>query len=185
MHRTSVHHSQHVHLLGCISQHHQEHPTGRTIYPHAKKKDLGGRPRLVNVFEYRARFLRMIVALRFLNRENAPTQAKLALPEVLDTARAEVLAKTIVLLHDETTFQANDYARTQRGTKDDHRLVPKSRGAGIMISDFISEEGGYLCQTDVAGHDKYPQLKQFARESIAYGGNHWWLLDIQELPRAA
>ena len=128
-----------------------------------------------DVVEYRARFLRKMVALGFLNQENAPTpEAKVALPEDLDPPRPEVLAKTIVLFHDETTFQANDYERTQWGTKDDHMLVPKSRGAGIMISDFISEEGGYLCLTDdefAAGLDKYPQLKQFARRSIEYGEN--------------
>ena len=128
-----------------------------------------------DVVEYRAQFLRKMVALGFLNRENAPTpEAKLALPEDLDTPPAEVLAKTIVLFHDESTFQANDYERTQWGTKNDHMLVPKSRGAGIMISDFISEEDGYLCLTDeefAAGCKKYPRLKQFARGSIEYGEN--------------
>ena len=128
-----------------------------------------------DVVEYRTQFLRKMVALGFLNRDNAPTlEAKLALPEDLDTPRAEVLAKTIVLCHDESTFQANDYERTQWGTKNDHMLVPKSRGAGIMVSDFISEEDGYLCLTDeefAAGREKFPQLTQFARRSIEYGEN--------------
>ena len=63
-----------------------------------------------DVVEYGTQFLRKMVALGFLNRDNAPTlEAKLALPEDLDTPRAEVLAKTIVLCHDESTFQANDY----------------------------------------------------------------------------
>lgn len=47
-----------------------------------------------------------------------------------------------MLFHDESTFQANDYERTQWGTKDDHMLVPKSKGAGIMLSDFVSEHDG-------------------------------------------
>ena len=60
--------------------------------------------------QYRTQFLRKMVALRFLNRDNAPTlEAKLALQKDLDTPRAEVLAKTIVLCHDQSTFQANDY----------------------------------------------------------------------------
>ena len=111
----------------------------------------------------------------FLTRENAPTpEAKLALPEDLETPRSDVLAKTIVLFHDESTFQANDYERTQWGTKDDHMLVPKSKGAGIMISDFISEQDGYLKLSDeefAAGREKFPQLKQYARKSIEYGEN--------------
>ena len=81
-----------------------------------------------------------MIGLGFLNRDNAQTpEAKLALPEDLETLRSRVLAKTIVLFHDESTFQANDYECTQWGTKDDRMLVPKSKGAGIMISDFISE----------------------------------------------
>ena len=128
-----------------------------------------------DVVEYRAQFLRKMIAMGFLNRENAPTpEAKLALPEDLDAPQADILAKTIVLFHDESTFQANDYERTQWGTNSDHMLVPKSRGAGIMISDFISEEDGYLSLTDeefAAGRSKYPRLKQFARSSIEYGEN--------------
>ena len=128
-----------------------------------------------DVVEYRAQFLRRMVGLGFLNRENAPTpEAKLALPEDLETPRAAVLAKTIVLFHDESTFQANDFKRTQWGTKDDHMLVPKSKGAGIMVSDFISEQDGYLKLTDeefTRGKEKYPRLKQYGRRSIEYGEN--------------
>ena len=78
-----------------------------------------------------------MIALGFLNRDNAPTpEAKLALPEDLETLRADVLSKTIVLFHNESTFQANDYERTQWGTKDDLMLVPKS-GAGIMVRFYF------------------------------------------------
>ena len=59
-----------------------------------------------DVVEYCAQFLKKMVALGFFNRENAPTpEAKLALPEDLDTPRVEVLAKTIVLFQDESTFR--------------------------------------------------------------------------------
>ena len=102
-----------------------------------------------DVVKYRAKFLRKMVALRFLNRDNAPTpEARLALPEDLETPRADVLSKTIVLFHDESTFQANDYEQTQWRTKGDHFLVPKSKGTGIIVSDFISEQDGYLKLTD-------------------------------------
>ena len=50
-------------------------------------------------------------------------------------------------------------------------LVPKSRGAGIMVSDFISEQDGYLKLTDeeiTQGKEKYPQ---YGRRSIEYGEN--------------
>ena len=61
-----------------------------------------------DVTEYRAKFLRKMVALGFLNSENAPTpEAALSLPADIDTASAEQIAKTIVLFNDESTFQAN------------------------------------------------------------------------------
>ena len=127
-----------------------------------------------------------MIALGFLNRDNAPTpEAKLALPEDLETPPAAVLSNTIVLFHDESTFQANDYERTQWGTKDDHMLVPKSRGTGIMVSDFISEKDGYLKLTDeefAAGRERLPRLKQYARASIEYGENKdGWVLDVRKL----
>lgn len=66
-----------------------------------------------DVVEYRAQFLKRMVALGFLNQENAPTpEAKLALSEDLDPPRPEDLVKTIMLFHGESTFQANDYECT-------------------------------------------------------------------------
>ena len=44
-------------------------------------------------------------------------------------------------------------------------LVPKSRGAGIMVSDFISEQDGYLKLSDeefAIGRTIFPGLKQYA-----------------------
>ena len=48
----------------------------------------------------------------------------------------------------ETMFQACDYERTQRSTTGDQLLVPKSKVAGIMVSDFIGEKHGYLQLSD-------------------------------------
>lgn len=78
------------------------------------------------------------------------------------------------LFHDETTFHSNDFEKTRWGTKDDHILVPKSKGAGIMISDFISENEGFLSLTDdelKKAQAEYPGIKRYARESIEYGEN--------------
>ena len=50
-----------------------------------------------------------MVGLGFLNRENAPTEeAKLALPSDLCAPHTDVVEKTVLLFHDESTFQAND-----------------------------------------------------------------------------
>ena len=60
-----------------------------------------------DVVAYRTKFLRRMVSLGFLNPDNAPTdEAKNALPSDLGPPPAEVIEKTVVLFHDETTFQA-------------------------------------------------------------------------------
>ena len=90
-----------------------------------------------------------MVALGFLNSVNASTpEAALSLSKDIDTPSAEKIAKTIILFHDKSMFQANDCERTQWGERGEHMLVPKSRGAGIMVSDFISEQDGYLKLSD-------------------------------------
>lgn len=67
-----------------------------------------------DVVEYRGQFLRKMIGLGFLKRENILTpEAKLALPKDLETPRADVIAKTVVLFHDKSTFQVSDYERIQ------------------------------------------------------------------------
>ena len=54
-----------------------------------------------DVVEYRKVFLRRMVALGFLNRENAPTdEARNALPTDLECPLQEVMSKTVILFHD-------------------------------------------------------------------------------------
>ena len=57
------------------------------------------------------------------------------------------------------------------GKKDDQRLVPKSKGAGIMLSD---EKYVYLCLTgegyERAAKFRYPELvQQNARAFLEHG----------------
>ena len=67
-----------------------------------------------DVVEYRGQFVRKMIGLEFLKRENTLTlDANLALPKELETPRADVIAKTVVLFHDESTFQVSDYERTK------------------------------------------------------------------------
>ena len=58
------------------------------------------------------------------------------------------------------------------GGKDDHMLVPKSKGDGIMVSDFIFEKNGYLHLTEEEyerAKIKYPELsQQNARAFLEY-----------------
>lgn len=95
-----------------------------------------------DVAEYREKFLRRMVGLGFLNPENTPTeQAKNALPVDLNSPPPEAAEKTLVLFHDESTFQANDDQPTLWAEKGTTVIRPKSKGSGIMVSDFVD---GYL-----------------------------------------
>lgn len=106
------------------------HGLGFSIIDAEKGTHVDGHER-EDVLEYCGQFLGKEIGLGSLNRDNESTlKAKLVLPEDLETSRSDVLAKTIVLFHDESTFQANDYEHTIRGMKDDCMLVPRSKGAG-------------------------------------------------------
>ena len=48
----------------------------------------------------------------------------------------EQLQEKIVLFHDDSIFSANEDQGSQWGEKDSHVIKPKSKGSGIMVSDF-------------------------------------------------
>ena len=96
-----------------------------------------------DVVEYRNKYLRKMVALGFLNESNAPTpDATKNFPTDLEALTPEQAEKNIVFFHDESTFQANDDETWIWGERGQHVLKPKSRGSGIMVSDFIDERNG-------------------------------------------
>ena len=136
-----------------------------------------------DVVEYRKRFLRRMVGLGFLNLENAPTdEAKQALPTDLECPSQAILDKTIVFFHDKSTFQCNDDQPTFWGTKGTHIIKPKSKGSGIMVSDFIDEHNGYLALTrEEYDHAKVnnPNIRLQAREFLEYGESKegYWTSD--------
>ena len=114
-----------------------------------------------------------MASLGFLNSTNAPTdEARNALPSDLEAPGSSIIEKTIVLFHDESTFQANDDQPTiwaQPGTSVMH---PKSKGSGIMVSDFIEERAGYLHLSDEEyEHAKQtdPSIRKYARQLLEYG----------------
>jgi hypothetical protein len=84
--------------------------------------------------------------------------------------------------HDESTFQSNEDQSLQWGLKGSKMMKPKSRGAGIMVSDFIDEHSGFLAYTD----EEYerakalnPSAKKYGRAFLEYGENKegYWTRD--------
>lgn len=71
-------------------------------------------------------------------------QKKLKQPCLKTCSRPDLLDKTVVLFHDESTFQANDNEPTFWRPKDTKVMRPKSKG---MVSHFIDECNGYLTLT--------------------------------------
>lgn len=137
-----------------------------------------------DVVTYRNKFLRRLVALGFLNPTNAPSKSAIAaLPSDLVCPPKDVLEKTVVFFHDESTFQSNEDQPTFWGTKGTHIMRPKGRGAGIMVSDFIDEiKNGFLALTQ----EEYDRAKQtnpdiwmHARVLLEYGEakEGYWVAD--------
>ncbi len=120
-----------------------------------------------DVVEDRTKFLNRMVKLGFLNLLNAPDdKAKPAIPVDIEPPTVDKREKTVYIFH---TFNSNE----------DHEK--KSRGAGIMVSDFVDNKNGMLALSS----DEYERAKQanpnvttYAREYLEYGENRegYWNL---------
>lgn len=122
------------------------HELGFTIMNRKKGIYFDGDER-EDVVAYQKKFLRKMVAIGFLDRDNAPTEeAANSPPDDIEPVTPDRRTKNIVIFHDESTFNANDNQTIQWGTQDMKAgmLRPKSKGSGIMVSDFIDETTGYL-----------------------------------------
>ena len=88
----------------------------------------------------------------------------------------------MVFFHDETIFQSNEDQSTQWGLKGTKMMKPKSRGSGIMVSDFVDDHNGFLVLTkeeyEVAKRMN-PRAKMYARQFFEYGENKegYWTRD--------
>lgn len=79
-----------------------------------------------------------MIEFGFLHPEQAPTpEAQLAFPNDVALASTITREKTVIIFYDESTFNTNDDQTTQWGMKCEGMLRPKSKGSGIMVSDFI------------------------------------------------
>lgn len=61
---------------------------------------------------------------------------------------------------------------TRLKIKSEGMIRPKSKGSGIMVSDFVDEQSGYLALTDTEfmnAKRKDSTIRQYARETLEYG----------------
>ena len=126
-----------------------------------------------DVVKQREEFLKKMIEVGYIHPEQAPTpEAQRAFPNDAPLASSETREKAAVIFHDESTFNANDDQGTQWGVKGEGMLRPKSKGSGIMVSDFIDERNGFLAldQNEFEEAQKSDiTITQQARETLEYG----------------
>ena len=65
------------------------------------------------------------------------------------------------------------------GEEDHPALLPKTKGSGVMVSDFVDQHTGYLTLTPEqhdAAKTKFPSIPSLARVLFEYGaerGGYW------------
>ena len=120
--------------------------------------------------------MRKMVGNGFLNKSNMSMPSiESAFLSDLEIPRDEVIKKSIVIFHDESTFQANDEESWMWGEHELCVLKPKSHGSGIMVSDFIDEHNGYLRLTNEEFRQAAGRVDGLQREAHAfleYGKEH-------------
>lgn len=128
-----------------------------------------------DVVKARKSFLRRMVKLGFLSITNAPTpQSALAIPTDIEPPTSEKREKTIFLFYDETIFHSNEDQNLKWGVKGEKLMKRKSKGAAIMISDFVDEHNGCLEYSDECYENAKkanPSAKKYAREFLEIGEN--------------
>ena len=100
----------------------------------------------------------------FLHFTNAPTDNAANSFLDVDCTTSETCSKTVVLFHNESTFTSNEDQPTQWGMKGDKMMKPKSKGVGIMVSDFVDEHSGFLWAKTLN-----PRIHKYTREFLEYG----------------
>ena len=76
-------------------------------------------------------------------------------------------------MNDESTFHAHDGRHMGWTEKGKEPLLPKGKGQGLMVSDFIDEHKGFLQLTEeqhkVAKEEHDRDFQRYAREVLHLG----------------
>lgn len=143
------------------------HHLGFRPMSHKKGVYIDGHER-EDVVKYRGEYLKK---LEDLESSHLPRPA--CCDEEMEVLPSDPSMKKLVLLyHDESIFSVNETQTWMWGTEDKPAILPKTKGSGLMVSDFIEEHSGYLCLTEdeikVARRND-PNFPRQAREIFEYG----------------
>ncbi len=94
-----------------------------------------------DVVAHRREYLTMMKTLHDTHLPPPPASDERAATPPPD---AETRKKLVLVYHDESIFSTNEGQRWAWATGDDPVIQPKTKGAGIMVSDYIEEHDGFL-----------------------------------------
>ena len=94
---------------------------------------------------YCKEFLRRMVKIGFLHQMHLHKHLPWQFQMISNHPLLSVVKKQ---LFSESTFQSNEDQSLQWDLKGSKMMKQKSKGAGIMVSDFMDEHSGFLSLTD-------------------------------------
>ena len=146
------------------------HRLGFRLTSHKKGAYVDGHER-DDVIAYRKDFLKKLEELRGTHLPPPPCSDERAATPPDD---ADARKNLVLIFHDESIFNTNEGQTWIWGTGDQPYIQPKTKGAGIMVSDFITQQMGFLRLSDQE-HDIAKTLRhdfpQTARALLEYGGD--------------
>ena len=144
------------------------HQFGFTPQSHKKGPYVDGHER-EDVVKSREEFLKQITDPKKSHKPPPPCSDETAPVPGPD---AESQKQLVLIYHDENIFTINEGQTWMWATEDAPVIQPKTKGSGIMVSDFIDQHNGYLRLTDTefaVGKTADPQMVQMARALLEYG----------------
>ena len=97
-----------------------------------------------DVVKYRREYLKFMEAYEsdHMPRPRCSDEEPLTPPTTQTTEQND--RKLVLIYHDESIFNVNEAQTWMWGTADKPAILPKTKGSGIMVSDFIDEHNGFL-----------------------------------------
>ena len=139
-----------LHQLGFTPQSHKEGP-----YVDGHERE--------DVVKSREEFLKQITDLKKSHKPPPPCSDEMAPVPGPD---AESQKQLVLIYHNESILHTNEGQTWMWATEDTPVIQPKTKGSGIMVSDFVYQHNGYLRLTDTefaVGKTADPQMVQLAR----------------------
>ena len=144
------------------------HNLGFTPKSHKKGSYVDGHERKDAVKSHEE-FLRDISDLKKSHKPAPPCSEEMA---AIPAADSEFQKQLVLIYHDESIFNTNEGQSWMWATDDTPILQPKTKGSGIMISDYIDQQNGFLRLSDeefAVAKTVDPNIVQSARALLEYG----------------